>query len=228
MEKDKQKKGFDLKRTAKTVGKTAAGAGLAVSMFFGSLFSSPAEIVKPEEVSPPPAIVQQAVMYEEEPPFMLDTEEPEEEKKGLRDRIRAWLIRLPLAVRILVLVPMWAIGFGLITAFSLLAGLINVPVIGTVLKFIIGALIVFALIMLAMKLIFPDIPLKKLFSKRNLLVFGVSACVIGLAGALGGLLWEDKPYITAAIDTAAAAAYAAFFLIFIRRPDKEKAGESAA
>ena len=75
MEKEKNKKRIDIKRAAKKVGHAAAGAGLAVSLFFGSLFSSPAEIIEPGEVQTPTAgVIQTAPPPEEPADFCLDTE----------------------------------------------------------------------------------------------------------------------------------------------------------
>ena len=220
MEKDKQRNRPDIRRALKKTGHAAAGAGLAVSLFFGSLFSSPAEIIKPEDASPPPAIVQEAAPYEEPAPFALDTEAPEE-KRSLRDRLRAWLLRLPLGVRLALLLPMWAVGYAIIWAFSALAQLISVPVVGDVLKILIGALVVFGIIVLAEKLMFPDVPIKKLVSGRNMIPLAVTCGVIALAGALGGYLWKDKLWITAVIDIGAAALYTAFFLLFVKRPKRQ-------
>lgn len=222
MEKEKNKKRIDIKRAAKKVGHAAAGAGLAVSLFFGSLFSSPAEIIEPGEVQTPTAgVIQTAPPPEEPADFCLDTELPApEEKRSWKDRVRAFLQSLPLPVRILVVLPMWAVGFALIWAVSALVSLINVPIVGGIIKFLIGALVVFGIIVLAEKILFPEVPLKKLVSRKNIIPLAVTCGVIALAGTLGGYFWEDKQWITAAIDVGAAALYIAFFLIFIKRPER--------
>lgn len=217
MDTEKQVKKPDLKKLGKKAAHTAAGAGLAISLFFGSLFASPAEIVKPEDAAPPPAVVQMAEPQKE--PELSLFEESFEEKRSLRDRMREWLTGLPLAVRIVFILPLWGIGFGIIWLISFLVGLMGIPVLGPIIKFLIGAAIVLGLILLAEKLLFPEIPLKKLLSKHNLRALILVACIIGAAGALGGFFWKDKLYITAIIDIAAAAAYVVFLLIFTRPPE---------
>lgn len=226
MKDDEHKKRFDLKKAAKRAGHAAAGAGLAVSMFFGSLFSSPAEIIDPEKAasSSPPAVVQTAPPPDTSSDFLIDSEVPEaEEKRSWKDRLKAFLLRTPVAVRIIFLLPLWAVGFVLLWAFSALASLIGVPIVGDILKLIIGVLIVMGLIVLGEKLMFPDVPFRKIVSKKNVIPLAITCGVIALAGALGGYLWKDKLWITAAIDVGAAALYIAFFMIFIKRPKREVA-----
>ena len=220
MEKASESKKPDLKKIGKRAKQTAAGAALAASLFFGGLFSSPADIVKPEAETPSQGVVMTAELpsYSAEPAVVSAQDES---KRGFRDRVRAWVKSLPLAVRLLFVLPCWAVGFGLIWLATALAGLMNVPVIGTILKIVLGALILFGLIILAEKLIFPDIPLKKLLSKHNIAALGITSLVIAAAGALGGLFWKDKPYLTAVIDISAAALYVAFLLIFVKKPKQE-------
>ncbi|MBR4658856.1 MAG: hypothetical protein IKP26_06335 [Clostridia bacterium] len=224
MENKERRKRFDLKKAAKKAGHAAAGAGLAVSMFLGSLFSSPAEIIEPEEAasSSPPAVVQIAPPPDTSADFCLDSELPEEEtKRTWKDRVKAYLLRLPVPVRILFLLPMWAVGFAILWVFSALGSLMGVPIVGGIIRFIIGALVVFGLIVLGEKLMFPDVPLKKLVSGKNVIPLAAACGVIALAGALGGELWKDKQWITAVIDAGAAALYIAYFLIFIKRPERK-------
>lgn len=213
----------DIGRAAKAAGRTAAGAGMAASVLLGSLFSSPGELAQNGGLpsSPPPAVVQ---TFEADPVYdnYTTAEEPAEaeEKRGRRDRLRALILRMPLALRITVLMPMWAAGYAVIWAFSLLAGALSLPVAGTVLKFIIGAAVVFGLILLAEKLLFPEVRMRDLLSRRNLTALLVTAGVIAAAGALGGHIWKEAPWLTAVIDVGAAMLYVVFFLIFIKGRSK--------
>lgn len=226
MENKQKKKRFDLKRAGKKTAQAAAGAGLAVSLFFGSTFSSPADIMEPD-AAPQTAIVE--VAEGSAPGDDLVIEAPAETgKRGFRQRMRAWLKSLPAAVRALLIVPMWAVGFGIIWLVSLLAGLVNVPILGGVIKFIIGAVVAGALVLAAQKLLFPDIPLKRLLSRGNLTALAVTAAVIGLMGAFGGLLREDLPWLTAAVDCGAVALYVLFFLLFVKAQPKGERGAAKA
>ena len=217
------KKKFDIKRAGKAAGRTAAGAGMAVSLLLGSLFSSPQEMLKQDEasqVAAPPGIVQ---TYEADPVYdnFTTAAEPTEQKRTWKDKLRAFILRMPLAVRIVALMPMWAAGYAVIWLASMLAGALSLPVVGTVLKFFIGAAVVFGLILLAEKLLFPNVRMRDLLSKRNFLGLLITAGVIAAAGALGGYLWKDKLWITAVVDTGAALLYAVFFVLFVRGKKKQ-------
>lgn len=211
------------KHFLKRVGQAAAGAALAASLFIGGLFSSPKQIIDPNAgTAERPAVVQTAQLPPE-PEFYAKAEAEPEKKRSFKERVAERLQRLPAAVRILFILPMWAIGFGILWAVSAIGALMQVPILGAVIKWMIGALVALALLLLAEKLIFPDVPVKKLLSKKNIAAMSVTAAVISAAGALGGYLWKDKQWITAAVDVGAAAVYAVFLLIFTRS-DRRTAG----
>ena len=218
MENEKKKKRIDLKRAGKKTAQAAAGAGLAISLFFGSMFSGPQEIIEPDTAAPP-AIVQ-VMEREADNNEMIPEEAESEEKRTLRARIRARLMAMPLFARLLLLLPAWAVGFAIIWGVSALFGMLGLPVIGTVVKFVLGAAGVFGLVLLGQKLIFPDVPIKQLLSRKNLTALIVSAGVIALAGSLAPIFWKDKPLLTAAIDLGAAAIYLLFFMLFVKKPKK--------
>ena len=218
MEK-KDKKKFSLKKAGKNAGRAAAGAGIAASLLLGSLFGSPQEMVDSEKAASaptPPGIVQ---IYEPDSVYddLTTEDESSEEKRTLRERLRAFILRMPLAVRILVLMPLWAVGYALIWLATMLAGALSLPVVGTILKFIIGAAVVFGLILLAEKLLFPEVRMRDLLSKRNLFALLSAAGVIAAAGTLGGYFWKDLPWLTPVIDAGAALLYVVFFVLFVKR-----------
>ena len=216
-----EKKRFDIKRTAKGVGRAAAGAGLAASVFFGSMFASPQEIVKPEDVTAPTAIVQQAAPIEA-PAVYAEAADAVDEKRSLRERIRAWLMRQPIGVRLLLLLPVWAIFCGAIWGVAALTGVIQIPLLGVLIKGLIGAVAAFGLVLAAQKAIFPDMPLKELLSKRNLTGLIITAAVIAIGASVGGLLRKDLPWLSAAIVGAAGLLYVLFFLLFVKKSEKKE------
>lgn len=214
----------DIKKAGKRAAQTAGGALLAVSLFFGGLFASPKEITDPENAAGGAAIVQTVDMPSASDDLTAANEAVPERKRTLRERIAERITRLPLAVRVLFVLPAWAVGFAILWAFSLLGSLMGVPILGAFLKWLIGAAVVLGLILLAQKLVFPNIPLKELLSEKNLVPLAVCAGVIAFAGAFGGLLWKGRPYITAAIDICAVAVYTLLLVILNgKRKKKEQA-----
>jgi hypothetical protein len=222
MEKEHTITKADLKKMGKKAKQAATGTALAASLFFGGAIASPKDIASPEGPGAQTAIVQTVELPHAAPDF-IPVPDDTERKRSLRDRLREKLCSMPLITRLLILLPIWALGFGIVWAISACAGALSIPVLGPVLQFLIGAAAVFGLVLTAQKAVFPETPIKQLLSKKNLTALIVVSCVMGGAGALGSLLWRDRPYITAAIDVLAAGAYLVFFVLRVRKR-REKAG----
>ena len=160
----------------------AAGAAAAVvaaaSVAVAGAFSSPAAILDDEDK--PAAYVERAEAEESSPESSLDETEDEEEKKkpGLKAAVRKKLLSLPLAVRVLVLVPLWAIGTGIV---FLLGGIWQVlsPALGKALGAVAIAALVYGIIALGIKAIFPNVPIKKLLNRKTI----PAMCIAGAAAA---------------------------------------------
>lgn len=212
----------DLKKAGKRAAQVAGGAVLAISLFFGGLFASPKEIIDPASSQQGGAIVQTEAVPSAAENLIITADTIPERKRSLRERIAERITRLPMAVRVLFVLPAWAIGFAILWAFSLLTSLLGVPILGAFLKWLIGAAVVLGLILLAQKLIFPNISLKELLSKKNLVPLAVCAAVIAFAGAFGGLLWKGRPYITAIVDISAVAVYTLLLAVLNGKKRKEK------
>ena len=108
----------------------------------------------------------------------------EEKKKGLRARLRERLLALPLPVRALTALPLWLLGWALnTTASALWSGLLS-PIGGAVLGCAGTAAVTAAAAGLTAKAVFPDMPMKRFFSKKTLLRLVVGCLVFGIATAL--------------------------------------------
>ena len=110
----------------------------------------------------------------------------EPEQIGLRERIQ----RLPYTVRLLVILPLWAIGWSLLTIASSLWAAVLSPVLGKALAWLLllGALV--GAFVLAGKTLFPDLPIKKILNKRSLLGLVIGSVTLGLADIIVPLFWD--------------------------------------
>lgn len=160
-------------KAAKATAVTVAAAGVVT----GTLFDSPAELV--------PELSQDAVAEE-----VLDEDNgaPEQKKRGPADRLRQWLLGLPETVRMLVGVPLWAVGWVLMTGVSALVGTAAAPVERLVSWLCLSAILltVFAF---SVKSAFPDLPVKKILRPRNVLFLTVSALILGMADLALPTVW---------------------------------------
>jgi len=167
----------------------AAAAAVAVvaaaGMVTGSVIESPAELL---EDPAPIADVQQT---EDD-----DAVVAEKRQKGVAAKIRTWILQLPAAVRMLVGVPLWGLGWVLLTAVSTLWMGVAAPVVSKLLGWLCLAVVLLAVFAASVKAAFPELRLKQIFRLRNLiLLLGVTA-VLAMADMALPTVWEGYDLIS--------------------------------
>lgn len=164
----------------KKAGRKAAGAAVAftaaVGVFFSSLFGTPNDLLADPSVTEPPAIVMD-ISSDDEAEEEQETQEENTEKPGFFARIRAYILRLPLFVRVAIGLPLWALGWLVTQAFAALWKLFLAPVAGHILTFLLTALVLLAVMTLLVKTVFPDLPLKEILSRPNILIVLIACAV---------------------------------------------------
>lgn len=103
-----------------------------------------------------------------------DEEEEKKEKGGFFSGFRRWLLRLPKWVRAIFGIPLWAIGHLLVRGITKLLSAVLAPLLLALLKWLLFALILLFVFAVIMKLLFPDMPLRTILSRRN--VTGITLC----------------------------------------------------
>jgi hypothetical protein len=189
----------------KKLKKAAVAVTLTAAVMVGSLFSGPDELTggaAPEILSPEPIVMDVAafdadVAPEEEPA-------PEEAKKqGVRDRIRAALLAMPYWLRVVILVPLWALGYVLLLGGSFLKAALA-PFAGVILSAVIGVAVMAALFAVTAKSLFPDMPWRKIFSKGNIIALAVCGAALAAADVIVPHYYSGYPYVAAAVKLAGA------------------------
>ena len=192
---------------------TAAATIAAAGVLIGGSFETPAEILKNEDSTlPPPPIVE--TLNAEIDPGDGDTgdenaaaEEEEDKKKGgVSARTRELVMRMPMAVRACVAVPLWCVGWTLTSLASLLwAGILS-PVGAAIGKWVVIALMILAALAITVKTVFPKTPLKKIFNKYTLIWVLGGATLFCIADVVLQRFYPDAPRL---FDIARAVASAA-------------------
>ena len=172
---------------------TVTALSLFTGITAGSVFDSPSEITLSDVKEPTPIVEvvdlnkRDASMRVEEPDEALI----EEEKKTIKQRIKERIQAMPAGVRTVVVLPLYYVG----TVVTKLAGAafstIMAPVLAAILKWVVLALVIFGGVALALKAIFPDIPLKKLLRPRNFLYVLIGVVVIALIDKAMPLIFSD-------------------------------------
>ena len=191
---------FD-KKKAKRV---AVAAGLAAAVLVGSLFSGPEDITGSnmrQMLDPAPVVLDigsiDADIQDEEPA-------PEEAKKSsLKARLRAAILAMPKWARVCICVPLWGLGYALLLLGSFIKVALT-PFAGILLSGLIGIAVMIGLFGLTAKLLFPDLPWRKIFSKTNLIVLIVTGAALTAADIIVPRYYSGYPYVAAAVKLAAA------------------------
>lgn len=180
----------------KQVKKTAVASAIALltaaSVVTGSLFDSPAALL-PEDGAP-------SIVYnmttgldgadDDDAGAQEDESEEKNRRGGVRAALRVRILRLPLIVRLLVVLPLWAFGSALIAAAGAAWGLLQ-PVLGQVAGFATLLALLVGCFAVAMKAAFPDLPLKKLLSRRSLMALLLGASALAVADAALPAVWAE-------------------------------------
>ncbi len=172
-------------KTAKRAAAGAAGAVAAAGLLVNAAVSDPATLLKPTEQSVIDPSHVCVVDGTEHSSYILETNsyEPYTLRERICVRIRSW----PLPIRALVLLPLWGIGELLIV---LLTALWNSPVGQILLHFLLEAALLIGVFALVWKLVFPHVPVRKLFSRKKLPWLIGGALAITAADALLAHFWE--------------------------------------
>ncbi len=186
--------------------KRAAAAAVAVvtsaSLLVGGIFQSPAALLEEEELVPAPICRDEDDLDgsggdgdggnggEEE-----SSEEEEQEEEAAESDVRAGLrqrvLQLPYAVRLLVILPLWCLGWLLLTGAGALWTAVLSPVLGKVLAWLLLIAALLGAFLLAGKTIFPDLPVKKILNRRSVLGMVIGSVVLGIADIVVPLFWAE-------------------------------------
>ena len=162
---------MDKKKAAAAAAVTVAAAA---GMVTGAVFDSPADLMGE------PAAIVSVQADEDDGGAAL-----KERQKGPTARIREWVLSLPAAVRMLVGVPLWALGWVLLTGLSTLWASALTPLLSRVLGWL-----CLGLLLTAVKASFPDVPLRKILRPRNVLFLLGMTAVLAVADLALPTVWQ--------------------------------------
>lgn len=169
----------------KIVTGTAATVTVA-SMLVNQVVSDPEALLRPKEQNETDPSHVETVNTVEHRSYILETDQYE--PLTWREQIRIWIQKLPLPVRALIILPLWGIG-ELINV--LVTALIASPAGRFLLMLLLEIGLILGLFALVWKLLFPDIPLKKVFSKKNIPWLIAGAAILSAADFLLGYYLKE-------------------------------------
>ncbi len=215
--------------------KKAVKAGVAVvasaSVLVGGLFPSADALLAPEQDLNPVAVTQNDNDNDQDGDEDEESSEEEEDETGgeaigLRASLRQKLLQLPLAVRVFVLVPLWAIGWTIWTVAGGLWTTLLGPIAGKAVSwlFLLAALLGAAA--LGLKTVFPDLPLKKIVNKKSILGLVLGGLALGVADLTLPMFWDGYEQLSHVLKaTGMAAVLGSVSFALIKRTLKKKKAE---
>ncbi|MGM9618551.1 MAG: hypothetical protein ACI3W8_01755 [Oscillospiraceae bacterium] len=170
-------------------------AAVAAGMLTNAAADDAAELLSGAE--PPQDGHVMIVAAGEMPDYAVYLDE-DEELWGM-DRVRAWMLKLPLAVRALVLLPLWAVGEVCFAAAGVLsAGLATAP--GQFLLSLAAQLgLLLGIFALTYKLIFPHTPVRQLLGKTRFPWLLGAAFAVSVADFALSMTVEQWPLLRLAL-----------------------------
>ena len=115
-----------------------------------------------------------------------DAEKSGTARSTLSDRILA----LPLTVRLCVVLPLWAIGHVVNMAIGALAVAAS-PLVNILISFGVLFLIIVSAFTVAAKIMFPDLPLRKIINRHTIKGTFVATCIIFAGDLILSFAWPD-------------------------------------
>lgn len=147
-------------------------AGLTTfSVTLGALFES-AEELKRDYPKTPKAVVESINDYSE------DNLENNEAHDTFKEKLKKLIYLIPVRIRTIFFVPLWAIGHVLITLLEILFQNIFIPIAQQIGGFLVETLIMLLVVAICIKILFPDMPWSKIFSKKVILSVLIGSLLI--------------------------------------------------
>lgn len=169
---------------------TASGAAVEAS------FDSPADLLQDTSVDPKVEYVNMGA-DQDDGSMVQDDEEKGKQKAGsAKYAFREWILSLPMAVRVLFVLPQWFLGNLIVAGGELLfAGL--TPVLHWVCGFALLALVIAGAFTVTAKAIFPDLPIRKILSRKNIKWILIASAGVFSADLILGMFWTQYAHFKA-------------------------------
>ena len=180
------------KKVAAAVVTAAAGTGVVTS----AAFDSPLDLV--------PEVAEELNLDFEDGTAVEDTDQ-----KSPLAKVRIWVMGLPAAVRMLVAVPLWVMGWVLMSAVSVFwAG--AAPVLAGLLNWVCLAIVLLVVFTVASKAAFPGVSVRRILRPGNVLLIVVLSAIFWVADLALPTVWNDYNLISRTVWRVGATCLLAF------------------
>lgn len=171
------------KAAAATMAGVIAASGAAID----GAFDSPSDILRNDQPEP----VVEPASIDDGGSDQGEQDQDKSKRSGARQgTLREKILELPLAVRVIFVVPLWAIGHVAVMGGELLFTALS-PFLDGVLSFLTLALVMFIVFVLGVKLMFPDIPLRKIINRHTIKGVLIASGLVFAADFALPFIWPE-------------------------------------
>ena len=129
-----------------------------------------------------------------------DADEQKGSKMSISARFKQAVLTLPQSVRVLLVVPLWAAGTAILTMISFLWNVLFASPLGAfIASLALGFAIMLGLFTVTAKALFPDVPLRKILCRRNVIIIGCLALLLSGIDAVAPIYWSQYPLAAALV-----------------------------
>ena len=199
---DTKEKKPSVGKLKKTAAVSAVALLTAASVTTGSLFSTPAALLSDDGTATAYTVSVDLDGLDDDDAGTEQDENDETKKRGgVRSILRARVLRLPLLVRLLVVLPLWALGSALLAAAGAAWTLIS-PVLGSIAGWALMLALLVGAFVLAAKAVFPDLPVKKILNRRSLVALLLGASALAVTDAVLVAVWAEYEQVKSIVLSA--------------------------
>lgn len=189
-------------------------------------FDSPADILQNSDGEPKIEYVHAGDGEAQETP-VADDEKQRQDSQG-SSAIRETILKLPLGVRALFVVPQWIIGSLVVHLGSFLFAAAS-PLLHWVMSFLLFALVIAAAFTVTAKAMFPDLPLQKILNRHSIKWILIVSAAAFAADLILGAVWADYAHFKALVTFGLILlGLGALVLWFARRESRRRRREAEA
>lgn len=104
---------------------------------------------------------------------------------------QSFVDRIPLFLRAIIGVPLWILGNLLIKLIDKLAKLTLMPFLKFLLMWFLLFLVILLIIVLCIKILFPEIPFRKIINKKLIINVAIGTFIISVVNIVMPLIWKE-------------------------------------
>ena len=168
----------------KKIAKATIATITAGSVLVGGTFDTPKDIINDQYKQP-------AVVTEIDEDSL---ENDSKDKSFVKDKLKRLIYKIPVKVRAILFVPMWFIGSFILNILAAIVKFVGLPLLTFLGSVLMHFVVMFLVIAICLKILFPNIPLRKLLNKKVFIGLILGSVILSLCDLICPMFIENYTY----------------------------------